>query len=300
MTITNDLHLPEAMVLSVDVAPHNKEGEISATTLKKGVREILLEKRHWNEMSDDVANRIWAIFGTSVHALLERETPDSFTEEKFTFDVGSYKVTGRVDNYNMKTETIEDYKTASCWKVIYRDFKDWHSQGLIYAWLLRKAGLSVKRCRFIAMLKDHSKTKAKTDASYPQSPVYIYEFEITEEELVETEKFIYEKIKQLEDNANVSDDDLPLCTEEERWTKPTVYAVMKKGRKTSLRNFEDKSKAEEFVSDYLKSNPKEVVNIEERKGADGKCSEYCSCCEFCSYYKANYMGGESNGEKTEE
>lgn len=297
MVVTNELHLPEAMVQAVDIAPHNREGEISATTLKKGVREILLEKRHWDELTDDVANRIWAIFGTAVHALLERETPDSFTEEKFSYVVGSYNVTGRVDNYNMRTETIEDYKTASTWKVIYRDFKDWHSQGLIYAWLLRKAGLNVKKCRFIAMLKDHSKTKAKTDSSYPQSPVYIYEFAITEEELKETEKFVYEKVKLLEECANLPDEELPLCIEEERWTKPTVYAVMRKGRKTSLRNFEDKSKAEEFVAEYLKSNPKEVVNIEERKGADGKCSEYCGCCEFCSYYKENYMGGVSNGEE---
>lgn len=298
MVITNELHLPEAMLQAVDISPHNKEGEISATTLKKGVREILLEKRHWGEMTDDVANRIWAIFGTSVHALLERETPDSFVEEKFSCGVGKYKVTGRLDSYNMKTETIEDYKTASTWKVIYKDFKDWHAQGLIYAWLLSKAGLNVKRCRFIAMLKDHSKTKARTDASYPQSPVYIYEFGITENDIKETEKFVIEKVKMLEANENVPDDELPMCTEEERWAKATTYAVIKKGRKTSLRNFDDKAKAEEFVTDYLKSNPKEVLSIETREGVDVKCPEYCACCEFCNYYKNKYGVG-CNGKSEE-
>lgn len=83
MIITNDLGLPQALVDACDVSPHNAPNTVSATTLKSGVREILLTKRHWEEMTDDVSNRIWTLFGTAVHSLLERESPDTFVEEKF-------------------------------------------------------------------------------------------------------------------------------------------------------------------------------------------------------------------------
>lgn len=293
MTITNKLNLPEAMVYACDVAPHNKENCISATSLKKGVREFLLEERHWEELTDDVADRIWAIFGTSVHALLERETPDSFTEEKFEIPMDGWTVTGRVDNYNMATETVEDYKTATTWKVIYKDFKDWHSQGLIYAWLLKKNGLSVKKCRFIAMLKDFSKTKAKVDSSYPQSPVYIYEFEVTEKDLQEIEEFIYDKIKMLNENKNIPDDELPLCSKEERWTKEE-FAVYKseadyKAGKRAVKVFKadttDKDNAESLADIFIR----DCGGFKVDRSTDVKCPEYCSACNFCSYYKEHYQ-----------
>lgn len=296
MVITNKLNLPEAMVQACDISPHNKDKCISATSLKKGVREFLLETRHWNELTDDVSDRIWAIFGTSVHALLERETPDSFTEENFEEKIGNWTVTGRLDNYNMKTETIEDYKTASTWKVIFKDFDDWKSQGLIYSWLLSKNGLKAKKCRFIAMLKDFSKSKAKFDPSYPQSPVYIYEFDVTDKDLKETEEFIINKIDELEKSVNLPDNELPMCTKKERWTKEE-FAVYKseedyKAGKRALKVFKaDKTSmedAEKMADTYIRDCGGYKVD----RSTDGKCTEYCSACEFCKYYKEHYAQEE--------
>lgn len=289
MVITNNMNLPEALVRACET-PHNSEGNISATTLLKGIREVLLTKRHWNELTDDVANRIWALFGSAVHKLLESESPDTFTEEFFSVKVGDYNVTGRVDCYDMTNGIIHDYKTASVWKIIKGDFADWRKQGLIYAWLLTKQGFPVKECRFTAMLKDHSKSKAKYDKSYPQVPVWVYQFTVSDKDLKEIEKEITDKVEEIAKAKDLPDDKLPMCTEQERWAKPTTWAVMKEGRKTALRVFEDKELAEQ----YLASIEDKKAYIEERKGTDGKCPEYCSCCEFCDYYKKNY-GGNNNG-----
>jgi hypothetical protein len=235
-------------------------------------------------MTDDVSNRIWALLGTAVHKLLEIETPDTFTEEYFSVPVGSMNVTGRVDCYDMTNAIIHDYKTASVWKVIKGDFADWRKQGLIYAWLLTKQGFPVKECRFTAILKDHSKSKAKYDSSYPQVPTYVYQFTVSDADLKETEKMIYAKVEELEKAKDLPDDKLPMCTEHERWSKPTTYAVMKEGRKTALRVFEEKELAEQ----YLASLEEKKAYIEERKGSDPKCEEYCSCCEWCEYWQKNY------------
>ena len=46
MIIENKLELPDALVKAVSLEKHNGENEISATTLLKGVKEILLTDRH--------------------------------------------------------------------------------------------------------------------------------------------------------------------------------------------------------------------------------------------------------------
>lgn len=283
MQITNVLGLPQALVDACDTKIHNEEGTVSATTLKSGVREILLTKRHWDEMTDDVADRIFVLFGAAVHALLERESPDTFVEERFEKQIGKYKVTGRLDCYDMKQKIIFDYKTATTWKYKFADFSDWKFQGLVYAWLLKQEGLEVKECRFVAMFKDFSKTKAKTEAGYPSKPTYVYKFDVTQSDLEEIEKKIIAKVQELEVSENLSDEELPLCSDEERWAKPPKFAVMKTGRKTAVKLCDDRKMAEQYI---------EAVGgdlyIEERKGSDGKCDGYCGCCEFCSYWKEHY------------
>lgn len=283
MVITNELNLPQALVDACDVNPHNAPNTVSATTLKSGTREILLTKRHWGEMTDDVSNRIWTLFGTAVHALLEKESTNTFVEEKFEKQIGKYKVTGRLDCYDMKQKIIFDYKTATIWKYKMGDFSDWKFQGLVYAWLLKEQGLEVKECRFVMMFKDFSKSKAKTESGYPRKPVYVYKFDVTDYDLQEIEKKIIAKVKELEESENLADNELPLCTAEERWAKPSTWAVMKQGRKTAIRVFEDKNLAEQMLKS-LDGNH----YLQERQGTDGKCTGYCGCCEFCSYWQEHY------------
>ena len=157
----------------------------------------------------------------------------------------------------MEHGVINDWKTASVYKVMHGDFSDWYKQGMTYAWLLKQNGLDVRHCRFIALLKDHSKSKAKTDASYPQRPVFTYEFDVTPEELQQTGERILNKVKDIEAAELLSDDEIAPCTAEERWADSDKYAV-------SLGN-----------SHY----------VEHRPAVSRKCGDYCLCKDFCSFYK---------------
>ena len=193
MKITNKYGLPEQLVGKVGTTPHNNPGNVSATTLLKGTKEIVLTKRHWESLEDDVSNRVWALFGTATHSLLEEDGETSFSEEFLSIQIGEKKLTGKMDLYDMATKVITDYKTASVWKIKFNDFSDWRRQGLIYDYLCRANGLEVETIRFIALLKDHSKTQAKREAGYPQSPVFVYEVKPTEADREETEAFIFQR-----------------------------------------------------------------------------------------------------------
>lgn len=280
MIITNEMGLPESFVNFVSNARHNETGTISATTMLKGEKEIVLTDRHFDEITVDVSDMVWATFGSAFHLLMEHQEDDSFKEERFEVPVGKFTVTGKVDRYDLEREILEDWKTASVWKVIYGDFADWKEQGLTYAWLLKQNGLTVKKCRFVALLKDHSKTEAKRKADYPQKPVYVYEFEVTDEELAAVENRIVSKVAKVASAYELEDDKIAPCTAEERWATADKYAVMKDGRKTALKVCDTKEEAEKLLSELG------GTRIEERKGESKKCADYCPCREFCNFWKS--------------
>jgi hypothetical protein len=267
---------------AVSTERHNAEGCLSATTLIQGVKQIILTDRHWEELSDDVSDRIWAIFGQAVHSLLESEGENDFSEQEMAHQTGDITITGRIDNYDMKNGIICDYKTASVYKVKAADYEDWYLQGMIYAWLLSKNGFKTRKCRFIALLKDHSKTDASRDWQYPKRPVFLYEFSVTPERLDNIEAFILQKIQEYTVYRNLADDAIPPCKPNERWDRPAKYAVKKEGRKNAIRLLDDEDAAANMAADLGKGH-----FVEYRPGESVRCQSYCICCEFCNYYHEN-------------
>jgi len=288
LKITNVMGLPEALVKAIETKPHNAPGSLSATTLLKNTKQILLTERHWDELEEDVLDRFWALFGSAIHKMLESEGKDEFAEESLSFELDGIVITGRIDNYNMKTGEVTDYKSCSVYKIINQDFTDWRRQGLEYAWLLHKNGFLVKTCTFIAITKDHSMRKARHSSSYPKVPVYVYQFEVTEEGLTEIEAFMKGKIAECKKFSDVADDDIPPCTMEERWESPTTYAVMKEGNKRAFKVLKSLDEAEKIAAD--KGNG---YSVETRPGEAKRCMDYCSCNTFCNYYREHVAAVEA-------
>ena len=282
MIITNKTGLPAPFVRMAQSDYEPTPKRYSATTLLKSVREILLKRRHDAAIEQDCADMTWLLFGKAVHRILEEygTGENEFTEEKLTVELeNGYTVSGIIDFYDMAKGELVDYKTASVWKVIHKDFDDWYKQGLIYAWLLWQNGLSCKKATFYAILKDHNVQKAKYETGYPKLPVQKVEFRITEDDLEYIEVFIREKIEMLRLYEGAPDDELPLCTKEERWNDGVKYAVMKKGRKTALRVLDSLEEADR----WMEKNGGDLVEV--REGTDKKCLDYCLCCTKCFYWK---------------
>ena len=280
MKVTNVLGLPQAFVDAVSVERHNEKGCYSATTILHGACETILQERHYDEIEVDASDSIWAVFGSAVHSIFEKQNTGTEKEAFYSFPVSHSKVTGRVDSYDPQIQTLHDFKTASVWKIQFADFDDWYKQGMIYAWLMKKNGVEVKRCEFIALLKDHSKSKAKTDPNYPQLPTYIYRFDVTETGLAEIEKFIFDKVAELEKAELLADEELPPCTKEERWATEDKWAIMKAGRKTALKVCSSEEEAKSLMETMS------GTDIEFRQGESKKCVDgYCVCRNYCPFYK---------------
>ena len=74
---------------------------------------------------------------------------------------------------------------------------------------------------------------------------------------------------------------IPLCTDEDMWKKEDKYAVMKKNRKTALRVLSSEEEAREYVS-----NIDGKLEIVKREGECSRCvGNYCGVADFCDQYK---------------
>ena len=283
MNITNKYNLPQALVDLVKESQFKpKPNSYSVTALLQDDRELLLNKRHDDEIEKDVSEMINLVLGTSVHSLIEKFDKTGFAEMYLKQEIlPGWFLTGKCDLYDEANATLVDYKTATIWKVTYQDFNDWRMQGLMYAWLLRKQFKYVGTLKFHAILKDWSpRDKRLKGDDYPDCQVYTWEYKVTTQDMEDIEKFIYERFINLVKNESASDDDLPDCSD--TWYTGDKYAVLKDASATrALRVLDSESEAQ----DYLVNKCNGVGVIIHREGEHRKCQDYCNCCKFCKYYK---------------
>lgn len=283
MIITNKHNLPEPIINAVkrDEQPP-RPGVVRVTSLLKGVREVILEQRYWDKVERDASDMAWLLFGRAVHSIIEQEEEldHQLKETRLTERVGGLDLSGQFDLYDSKRKMITDYKTCSVWKFIFGDFDDWRKQTAIYAWLLRKAGFPVVGAEIVAFIKDHSKSKAQFDAQYPDAPVQTVTFNFPDQTVPVIERFIVERMAQIEAAQDLPDADLPLCTPEERWNSGDKFAVMKGKNKRAVRVYDTQEEAEARIE-------KEGAPywLEVRPGTDRKCADYCAVNAFCPYWQ---------------
>lgn len=284
MSITNVLSLPQPFVDAATSDHTYTPKRYSVTQLLKGTKEAILERRHAGETDGDVADMIWLIFGSAVHSILQnaQESDTQLKENWISADMpNGYTVSGIFDLYDDATGTVTDYKTASVWKVIYDEWDDYRKQTLLYCWILRQMGFDAKRGQIVALLKDHSKSKARFDQEYPQHPVVTKTWEFSDYEFDGAGEWLRRKFAEIEECEQLPDDEIPACTPDERWYKPGKYAVMKKGRKKAIKLYDDKAQADIHALEI-------GGYVEQRPSSDGKCQGYCSVCNFCSYWREHY------------
>ncbi len=288
MQITNVYDLPQQLVDMATVDYRVAPNEYRATSLLKGIRETILTRRHDADIIVDVSDMIWALFGTAVHDVLKRseEASSELKEERIIQTFGDYLLSGQFDLYCGESYVLSDYKTTSVWKIVYKNFDDWFRQGCIYAALLESLGFPVTEFRVVAFLKDHSKSKARRDWNYPQLPVYRHYFEITDKDIADTKDWIQDRFRQIKEAENLPDNELPICTNDERWYSGDKWAVMKKGRKSAVRVLDTEKAATHYLETEMdaKGKPKGEY-IEIRPGENRKCDEYCYAAPFCNWYQ---------------
>lgn len=291
MKITNKLGLPEPLVRAVQNDPYSRgDADFSVTDLLKSPRQLWLTRRHEDEIAVDVADRIWALLGQAIHAILERAGMDNaFVEERLYWTVLGRKISGATDLFT--TEGLWDWKVTSAWTLVYKSrFEEWERQLNMYDFLFHKAGFDSPRLRIGTLLRDWSRTQALRSNDYPRHnavPVQVKQWTHDQQH-----EFILARVKRLIDAESLPDDDLPHCTDEEMWAQPTKYAVMKEGRKSAVKVCDTEQVAQQIISEQ-KDPAKHRIEL--RPGTRNRCADYCDAAPYCNQWKA-YLETQSGTE----
>ena len=76
MKLTNHFNLPDTFFQAVLNDKYSRgDAQYSATDLIRPPRITILSRRYWDEIEEDVSERIWALLGKAVHAILEATSP---------------------------------------------------------------------------------------------------------------------------------------------------------------------------------------------------------------------------------
>lgn len=315
MKITNKFGLPQPFVDFITNDKYNKgNADISVTSLIDSPRVSLMRQKHNDDIEIDAVDQIWSLFGTSVHAILERseDTVYSETEQRLFADVNGWKLSGAIDRQEIDKKTgevnIVDYKVTSVWSVIYGKI-EWERQLNCYAYLCEqsyhavftpfsKDKKKVNKLNICAILRDWNRRDAQKKEGYPKTPVVMVDIPLWSKE--ERDKYIKDRIS-LHQNAQIQydlKDELPLCSDNDRWKKDDSWAVLKKGQKRALRVLNSKEEADKYI-EWHKETEKAYIgkpityDIEFRKGEYNRCKgNYCSVAEFCQQYNKGVENGE--------
>lgn len=302
LKITNRYGLPEAIVRGARIqnAKYDKgNSQRSATQLIRSPRIDILREAHFHEMETDISDDWWALFGSAVHHILEMgKGPNQIVEERLFLDVSGWTISGQADIQEAMPDgsiSISDYKVTTAFAITVDgdDGKpEWEAQLNILAYLVEKnKGIPVSNVEIVAIVRDWQRREAQADPTYPIAPVVRLPMRLWSME--EREAYILERVAMHQEAAflHAADEDLPLCTDKDRWMRGEKWAVQKPNAKRATRVFDTQEEAWEFLKE--KDDPKyEVVH---NTGRPVRCEgNYCGVAEWCSQYQR-----ELNNERTE-
>jgi hypothetical protein len=278
MKITNELGLPEAIVNAIrsdDYEPGH--ADISVTSLISPPQKRAIEKQHRDQIVQDASDMLWALMGKAMHKILEDGAdPDAEHEVRYYATHDDYVISGQFDRYDLESGTLQDYKFSSVWEYIYGLKHERIAQLNVLAWLLRENGMTVNEIEVVFLFRDWSKSKAKFDQSYPQHQMERIKVDMWSEDQVHN--FLSKRLE-----AHFVTIPVPQCSDEDRWAKPTKYAVMKKGRKSAVRVLDSAVDATQYIETMKDQSP---YSIEVRPGENTRCEYYCAAAPFCPQFKA--------------
>lgn len=272
MQITNRMNLPAALVSACRPYPPTP-GRYSVTELVGPPMLARLRREHWEEIEEDVADRLWAIMGSAMHGVLaEHGQADELTEERLTVEIDGMRISGKPDTYSADG-TVSDWKFTTVYS--YGETKpEWVAQLNLYAHLLRAHGFEVNRLQIVAIYRDWSKrheAQGIPHAALIDVPLWAPDV---------TAQYLAGRIAAHQDPAP------SVCTPAERWERPATFAVLKTGRKTAMRVLESAEAAEAWMS----ANGGDRIEV--RPGECVRCIGYCPVRQFCAFGKALTNGSE--------
>ena len=290
MKVINDVGnqaIYNAIVASIQKPSETK---LRVTELIDSPRIKRLRLLRWDDIEILASKQLFRLHGTHMHDLVARNAAtNTLTEEKLTIPImrettgAQYhmSICGTPDLYEESGE-LSDYKFVSLWSFL-RTKPEWSHQLNIYRRMLEIHGFSVKKMTIQATLRDWSASQACFNPDYPQSPFKAVDIPFEPN----IDKYIDERV----DAHLAAIAELPLCSPEETWVKPTTWAVTKKGNKKAKAVFGtdkrpgNEADARDYIRQEIPEKDHRLFEVITRPGRVVRCEAYCDVALFCTQWQ---------------
>lgn len=243
--------------------------KFSATTLSRSPRERILSERHDHEIvKDPIEGRFWSLLGQTAHLLLERRArPSDVAETRLGMNVGPfpdgsfmhvhamadclYTSEDKIEGSNgellayVPAHTCTDYKLTSAWSLVRGEKFTHHAQLNLNKAIMNFHGFRVDHLKNYFLFKDWRKADADKHQNYPKDKIVAVDVPVWAAE--KTKEWYMDRLWKHASVEHLPDDELPYCTDSERWMDLPVYKVYKldeEGKRQKNSKFTSNSKLE--------------------------------------------------------
>lgn len=291
---------------------YTKRSDMSVTDINRGTKEIILADRYHKDIKNyirsnkiEMNKRMPSIMGKAwdmyITALCE-DDPDYMVHTcvamYFTLNDKTYVISGEIDLYHKPSQTLIDNKLVPMDKLIKLSMsnKDYERQLNGYRWLLAKGfdmktkeqyNMHIDNLALVVGLRDYTPYMDRFDSiNVMKIPCY---------DMQQVENMFIDKLIEIIEYSELSDDEIPPCSADERWEKKTTYPIFKKDSKSDARAMPKTSQissydeAEQFIKNH---KDKDKLEIRIRKGGSTKCMNNCIVGKLgkCNYYNQFIKG----------
>ena len=272
MKLTNEYGAPDEIVKAIQNDSYTKDGaDFSVTELIKPPQIRRLWKEHDEDISVDVRDEIWKLLGKGVHAAIEQAESEGTKEQRFHAKHNDSTISGAIDLIG-DDGLITDYKVTSAYSVQKGLKEDWERQLNLYAWLLRKNGITANKLQIVAICRDWMKSRVgKYD--YPDSMVVVLSVPMWRDG--RQDDYVDQRVR-----IHTQESTIP-CTPEERWARG-AYQVnpthSKGGKPRSFDTLQD-------AKDYINKQKTGSYIIKDGDAKYVRCESWCEVAPFCPQWK---------------
>ena len=278
---------------------------ISATTLLKSTRQIVLDRRvDTATATPNINSLIASRIGVAIHDAIERAwvgphliqalealglpahryivnptgpVPEGmlavYVEQRVEKVLDGWTITGQYDI--VIVGQLHDVKTTKGY-VLQKKLSDekWTMRGSIYKWLNPEV-ITDDSVVIECVVLDWTAASAASSPDYPQSQWTSLRFKL--KSVQETESFIRRKLADITIHLDTPEPELPECTDEELWREGPSYAYFANPEATgrSTKNFDNIHDANMHLAEKGKGR------VDTRPGKVKACT-YCSGASLCT------------------
>ena len=319
---TSQVPLSLAVFLASDSYDH-EENVISATTLLKPIRQVILSSRIAKEdQSVDLIQMLPSRMGSAIHDAIEtswttnydramtalgypkkiierviinpnqeEELPDwaipIYLEQRAYKQVGKHRVSGKFDFVG--EGFLEDFKNTSVYTYINgtKD-DDYIWQGSIYRWL-NPEKITSDHIYIQFLFTDWQRAEARRNSNYPQHKALEYPVPLPSDD--DVQDYVVGKIKELSRLWNSPEEHLPPCTDKELWRSDPQFkyyldpAKANDPNSRSTKNFDNLAEANAFAAEKGKG-------VVVTKMGEPKACTYCPAFDNCKQKDAYFAQGD--------